>query len=342
MQMTETRRTRRGLSDRTLNRLIIGTIVVLAIGIPLIGVIYFMDRHVDAGPSLIDRQVSSAEDAVRKEPNNVAARVALGAGYAAATRYADAVDQYAAVLSVVPDHHGALLGRGNAYLAMGDDASAAKDFQRLVDVAKGGEMANADPQLEEAYYRLGAIALRAGRNDQAVADLTAAVGIDRTDADALNLLGSALLKTGKPDDALKVLTRAIALVPTGWCDPYQTLAQTYTTLGKAQGAVYANAMVSLCGKQPDAARAALQGITSGEFLVPATLGLAFVAEAQGDIDGAIGLFRKVLATDPQNFTAISGIQALGGAGAASPSAPAGSAAPASAAPDASPSSGANP
>lgn len=334
MQMTHTRR---GLSDRTLNRMIIGAVVVLAIGIPLVGVIYFMDRHVDAGPSMVDRQITAAEDVVRKEPNNVSARIALAAGYATGTRYADAVAQYGEVLKVVPDHHGALLGRGNVYVLMGDDASAAKDFERLVDIAKGGEMANADPQLEEAYFRLGDVALRAGRNDEAVKDLTSAVLINRTDADALNLLGSAYLKTGKPDDAVKALTRAIALVPTGWCDPYQTLGQAYAALGKTQGTTYANAMVSLCTKQPDAAKTALQGITSGEFLVPATLGLAFVAQSEGDVDGAIALFKKVLVTDPQNFAAISGIQALGGTGAA----PA-SAAPASGAPAASPSTGANP
>ena len=341
MQMTQTQKTRRGLSDRTLNRLIIGIVVVLVIGIPLIGVIYFMDRSVDPGPSLTQRQVSAAEDAVRNEPNNVAARVALAAGYAAAKRYPDSIAQYGEVLTVVPDHHGALLGRGNTYLAMDDPTSAAKDFQRLVDIAKGGEMANADPQLEEAYFRLGSIALDAGRNDEAVADLAAAVKINRTDADALALLGAALLKTGKPDDALTVLARAVALVPTGWCDPYQTLAQAYTALGKPQGTTYANAMVSLCTKQPDVARTALQGITSGEFLVPATLGLAFAAQSQGDIDGAIALFQKVLTADPQNFTAISGIQALGGVSSPAPSGTPASA-PASAAPAASPSSGTNP
>jgi tetratricopeptide (TPR) repeat protein len=337
MEMT---RARGGPSDRTLNRLIVGIVVALAIGIPAISLIYFLDRNMDPGPSMAQRAVTSAEKSVRNNPNAVGARVALAASYAADGRYPDAIAQYSEVLKTVPDHHGALLGRGNTYLLLKDDASASKDFQHLIDVAKGGEMANADPQLEEAYYRLGDIALRAGRTDDAVTLLTSALAINRSDADAMNLLGSAYVQTGKAAEAVKVLKRAIAFVPTGWCEPYQTLATAYTSLGNVDGAAYATGMAAFCTNQPDVGIAALTPLTTGVMALDATLGLALIAESQGDIATATAMYEKVLEKDPSNFNATAGLQRLGTAASAGPHA---SVAPAaSEAPAASPSAGANP
>jgi tetratricopeptide (TPR) repeat protein len=339
MQMAETQRPRRGLSDRTINRLIVGAIVAIVIIVPLIGVIYFLDRSTDPGPSMAQRAVTTAEEAVRKEPNNVSARMALATSYLQSERYKDAVAQYDEVLKVVVDHRGALLGRGNAYLLLDDQASATKDYERLVEVASGGEQANADPQLEEAYFRLGDIALRQGRNDEAIELLTSALAISRTDADAMNLLGAAYVKTGKAEDAVPVLKRAIAFVPTGWCEPYQNLADAYKALNNVDGAAYASGMVSWCGGDAAAARLALAPLTDGELAVEALLGLGQIAEMEGDVAAATEMYQEVLARDPQNSNAIFGMQRIGAAS----SDPHGSAVPAaSSAPEASPSTGANP
>jgi tetratricopeptide (TPR) repeat protein len=328
------------MSDRTLNRLIVGAIVALVILVPLIGVVYFFDRSTDPGPSMAQRAVTAAEEAVRAQPNNVGGRLALASSYLQAGRFQDAVTQYTEVLKVVPDHHGALLARGNAYLLLKDDANATKDFERLVEIASTGEAANADPQLEEAYFRLGEIAYAAGRYDDAVTSLTAALKINHTDADVMNTLGAALIKTGKAQDAVDVLMKAISFVPTGWCEPYQNLANAYTALGKADGTAYANGMVAFCQQQPDVAVAALTPLTSGEFAVAALLGLGQIAESQGDAATAKDMYQKVLAKDPQNTNAIFGMQRIAGAAAD----PHGSAVPAAAsdAPAASPSTGANP
>jgi len=339
MQMTDAQKSGRGLSDRTLNRLIVGAIVALVIIVPLIGVVYFLDRSTDPGPSMAQRAVTTAEEAVRKEPNNVTARMALATSYLQSERYQDAVKQYGEVLKVVADHRGALLGRGNAFLLMDDPASATKDFERLVEIAAAGEQANADPQLEEAYFRLGDIAIRQSRYDDAVASLTKALAISRTDADAMNLLGAAYVKTGKAEDAVTVLKRAIAFVPTGWCEPYQNLADAYKALNNADGAAYASGMVSWCGGDAASAKLALAPLADGDLAVEAMLGLGQIAEMEGDVATATEMYTKVLAKDPQNSNAIFGMQRLGTASGD----PHGSAVPAaSSAPDASPSTGANP
>ncbi|MEI8332832.1 MAG: tetratricopeptide repeat protein [Chloroflexota bacterium] len=307
MEMT---RARGGLSDRTLNRLIVGIAVALVIGVPAIGLIYFLDRNVDPGPSMSQRSIDSAEAAVRTEPNRIGARLQLAGAYLAADRTADAAAQYTEILAAEPSHRMALLGRGKAYLAANDLVAAKKDFGKMVDDAKSGEMANVDPQLEAAYYLLGQIALTESRPADAVTFLTSALQIDRADADAMNLLGTALIATGKPQDAVDILRRAVAFVPTGWCEPYAQLTTAYAALGQADGASYSGGMVSFCEGRPDEARAQLQPLVNGTLAVDAMLGLALIATAEGDDATATTLYGKVLEKDPESFSAITGLKGL--------------------------------
>jgi tetratricopeptide (TPR) repeat protein len=323
----EATRARRGPSDRTLNRLIVGIVVVLLIGIPVVGVVYFLDRNVDPGPSMLDRTLGQAEAAVRAEPNKLSARLNLAGMYLTAKRYQDAVTQYGQVLTADATSRAALLGRAKSLIALGDNAGATADLDKLIELALAGEMANVDKQLEAAYYLLGSIALTESRPIDAEEYLLKALAIDRTDADAMNLLGTAYLRNGKPADALKSLRRAVAFVPTGWCEPYAQMAQAYTSLGDAAGSAYAGGMVAFCEGRPDEGRAALQPLTGGAFAVDAMLGLAMIAAYQGDTAGATDYFNKVLEKDPENFSAITGLKAIAqtshGA-TASPSAPAAS------------------
>jgi tetratricopeptide (TPR) repeat protein len=300
------------------NRLIVGSILVLVLGIPLVGVIYFMDRHVDPGPNLVQRQIIAGEEAVRKNPNQVGARTQLALAYSTVGRYSDAIVQFTEILKVEPDNRAALLGRGWAYIQAGDFDAAAKDCQAIVDAAKGGEMANVDPQLEAAYYSLGVIALKQSRPTDAVTSLTKAIGIDRTDADALGALGTAFLATGDAKSAVVVLRRAIALVPTGWTDPYAELSKAYTALNDAAGTQYADAMVAFTQKHPDVATAGLKSLTSGPYAIDALIGLGLIAEEEADLGSATAYYSQVLAKEPQNFAAITGLNRLGATPLASP------------------------
>ncbi len=302
------------LSDRTLNRLLIGGALVLMIGIPVVGVVYFMDRYVEAGPTLVQRQLVAAEEAVRRTPNSVGARLQLAAVYVVAKRPDDAMKQYDEILKVEPGHRGALLGRGEVQVAKGDLSGAASSFERIVNdstAGKGGEFSGADPQLEQAYFGLGSIALREGRIPATVAALEAALKIDPTDADAWNLLGQAQLKAGAGVAAVGALRKAILFVPTGWSEPYTTLAQAYQLLGKTAESEYATAMVDFTEKRPIDAKRRLETLTSGPVAVDAMLGLGMIAEAEGDREAATRWYQKVLVGDPKNFNARVGLGRLG-------------------------------
>jgi tetratricopeptide (TPR) repeat protein len=298
-------------SDRTTSRLIRGSILVLVIGIPLLGALYFFDQYRPAGPSLVDRDIQVAEEAVTKDPNLLTARLALAQAYMEKGRFADAIAQYDQIMTVEPDAGSALLGRGSAEVALDQLEKAGVDFARIVELAKGGEMANVDPQLEAAYYSLGVIALKQDKPEEAVVQLANAVRIKRTDADALHLLGTALLKVGEPERAITSTRQAIALVPIGWCDPYAQLQQAYVAASDTAGAQYAGGMVALCQDRPDDARAALGSLASGPYAVDALIGLGLLAETQNDTAAATDAYTKALDRDPNNFAATTGLARVG-------------------------------
>ncbi|MBE3076540.1 MAG: tetratricopeptide repeat protein, partial [Actinobacteria bacterium] len=225
-------------------------VLVLVIGIPLFGYIYYQDQHVDKGPSLIERQVTSAEQAVRKAPTNIGLRLQLAQVYQSAKQLDNALKQYDETLKVDATNRGALLGRGDVLIAKNDLKAAARSFQKIVGTSNAGEFAANDPQLERAHYRLGEIALKQGRAKDAVKSLEKALKIDGADADALYLLGTADLLIGAPARAVEVFQRAVQFVPTGWCEPYKGLSQAYTKLGSTPQAEYAGAMVDFCQKKP--------------------------------------------------------------------------------------------
>lgn len=302
------------VSDRWVTRLLRLAVLVLVIGIPLFGYIYYQDQHVDKGPSLIERQVKSAEEAVRKAPTNIGLRLQLAQVYQSAKQLDNALKQYDETLKVDATNRGALLGRGDVLIAKNDLKAAARSFQKIVGTSNAGEFAANDPQLEQAHYSLGRIALKQGRAKDAVKSLEKALKIDGADADALYLLGTADLLIDAPERAVEVFQRAVQLVPTGWCEPYKGLSQAYTKLGRTPQAEYAGAMVDFCQKRPADAKRRLQTLTSGPVAVDAMLGLGMVAETASDRQGAIRWYQKVLRADSKNFNARAGLDRLGAGG----------------------------
>jgi tetratricopeptide (TPR) repeat protein len=298
------------LSDRTLNRATRILALVLIVGIPLIGIVYWLDRHPDAGPSLVDRTVAAAEEAVKNAPGDLAARDHLGAAYVSAKRYADGIATFTDVLRASPTDRPALLGRGLAYVANAEPAEATKDFQAIVDSSKSGEFAATDPQLEQAYYELGVIALQQGNGPAAVTQLEAALAIDGGDADALYSFGMALIANGDPTKGVEALRHAVAFVPSGWCEPYNGLVSGYAALNDPVGGRYATGMVAFCGHRSAEAIAALKPLVGGPMSTDALLGLALNAAQDSDTASAVAYYRQVLATDPKNTSALIGLSQL--------------------------------
>ena len=307
------------ISSRTLDRLILLTVLALAIGIPVMAFVYWSDRHVDPGVSLADRTVVAAEAAVQADPNNIQARDHLAAAYVSAKRYEDGITQFTEALKIDPADRPALLGRAIAYIEVEQPDAAAKDLNAFIETAAEGEFAGSDPQLQHAYYELGIVQLQLERPADAVTTLQKALAINGGDADSLYALGTALIQTGDPAKAVSALRLAVAFVPVGWRDPYQKLGEAYTALNQADGVAWASGMVAFCDGRLDEATATLEGLTAGTMRTEALLGLALVAGQQGDNAAAIDYYRQVLALDPTNQSAAIGLSSLGAAASATPS-----------------------
>jgi len=311
MQMA---RTHKSSDDRTLNRLITGAILVLVIGIPLVVAVYVMDRYVDPGQPFVDRQITTLEEAVRKAPNQMSARLQLAGAYRAAERYDDAIAQFTEVLNATTGNDQASgyiktasLGRADALRMKGDVTAATKDYQAVIDMMKDEEFAAADTELETAFYNIGAIDLQQGKTADAIAALTAALKISPTDSDSLNLLGAAYLKAGDGQGAVDALRKAILFVPWGWCEPYSSLAAAYTSLSQPAEAEWAGAVVDACEGRLDQANARLAPLTTGPAATDALLSLGLIAEQDGDRTAAAGYYQKVLDRDQGNFNAQAGL-----------------------------------
>jgi tetratricopeptide (TPR) repeat protein len=304
-----------GISDRTLTRLIRYGAIALGVMLVAFVAIYYKGQHVDSGPSLGERQIDSAEQAVRQAPQNVAARLSLAATYLKDGRPDAALTQYDEILRAVPGNRAALLGAGTATMQNGDLDGAVTLFTKVVAGTKNVEFSNVDPQLQTAYYWLGSIAAQRGNYDDAVKNIRASLKVDDSDADSWYLLGTLQIKQGDPKGAVASLQRAIAFVPTGWCEPYTALGGAYTAMKAPQLAEYAGAMVDFCTKNPGNATKRLSALISGPAAIDAMLGLGLIAETQSDRAAAVDWYRKVLVADPTNTNATTALGRLDATGA---------------------------
>jgi tetratricopeptide (TPR) repeat protein len=305
-------------ADKRLSRVLRLGVLVLVVGVLAFAGIYWQDQHVVAGPSMTGRQIEGAEAAVKKAPNNIGTRLQLAEAYRIEKRHDDELKQYAEILKADKGNRTALLGRGGALMAKGDLKASAAEYRKITGNARKGEFAGADPQLQEAYYYLGSIALKEGKTKDAISSLQSALKIVRSDSDALYLMGVARLKNNEPQLAVDSLKQALLFVPTGWCEPQSQIALAYTKLGNAPQATYSGAMADFCLKKHAEATRRLKTLTTGPAKLDAMLGLGLIAETGNNNPEAISWYQKALTLDRTNINAISSLSRLGVAPPAAP------------------------
>ncbi|HEY5437011.1 MAG TPA: tetratricopeptide repeat protein [Candidatus Limnocylindrales bacterium] len=312
------------MNDRQLNRLIAGVVAAIVLIVVAVGAIYVSDRWVDRGPTMADRHIADLEAQVQANPDAITARLALVGAYVAANRNTDALSQLDQVIQASPDNKTALLARGDLLRQTGNVAGAIKDYTAIVDIMKGAEFAGQDTELASAYYDLGMIAIEQNRPADAINFLGEALKISPTDADVLYQLGTAYLQSGSAAKAADALRNAVTFVPTGWCDPYVTLAQAYRGASNAPEAEWAGAMADFCQSRPAVAKGRLTALLGGAAATDALVGLAMIAESENDRAAAADFYTRALARDPQNFLAQSGLSRVATGTPAPVSSPSGS------------------
>jgi tetratricopeptide (TPR) repeat protein len=308
---------RRG-SDKNLRRVLILMVEATVVLAVLFGVVYYIGQRTNAGPTLGERAISSAEDEVRADPNSLGARLKLAQAYADAGRPGEALSQFGEIAKADPTSRAAMLGAGAIYYGQGDLPNALNQFQAAVKVSGGQEFSAADPQLEEALYYVGRISLEKGDALGAIDALQKALKIDKTDSDAWYYLGDAQVKSGNPEGGAEAYSQALTFVPWGWCDPYTGLQVAYTKSGDSEGVAYAKAMTKVCDGETGEGVAELKALQSGPYHIRGLLGLGLAAEGSGDIAGAIDWYGKVTQIEPRNVAALTALARLQSGQSASP------------------------
>ena len=295
------------MSDQQLNRWIKRIALLFFVVLVAFVAFYAVDRFRAPAPTMAERDIAILEEALAKDPADIPSRGRLADVYVAGGRYDEAIAQYEEILKTGKEDRAAYLGRGRALELKGELDAAAADYNEVVKLSTGGEMANIDSSLAAAYYSLGSIAMQQDEPKEAIDVLLKALAIKRTDADTMALLGSAYVKAGTPDKAVEPLRRAIMFVPVGWVEPYQTLAAAYTASGDPELAEWADAMAAAQTGDSAGAMTRLQALTGGEAALDAMIGLGQIAEVGGDPTAAADWYRKALEVDAESQAAKLGL-----------------------------------
>ena len=116
-------------------------------------------------------------------------------------RYDAAIERCEAALAVSPDHRGALMGKGIAFLQSGRPAQAEAVFTHLIDMLPrtlAADDATGRGVLSGAYANRGILHDRLGRYEAALADYEQALAIDPEAVEGPGLLHRILYGDARP------------------------------------------------------------------------------------------------------------------------------------------------
>lgn len=244
------------------------------------------------------RAVKNLEGAVRKDPNNITARLRLADALSAAGRIREAAEQYNTVLTQSEDEPGALAGLAHIAMNEGEWRTAEGYWRRIVETLSSGQYANVDQRLEKAYYYLGSCLMEVKEYEEATTYLKEALRMRKDASDTYFLMAIAYREMGSKDKYKQNLQNALQFDP--------LLAEANYELGKVlleEGDTASAAekfRVSADNapaerREPHDALAALG--TAGEHLAKAQ-----AAVKKGDAETALSEARIAQALDPDDVT----------------------------------------
>ncbi|MGB8098389.1 MAG: tetratricopeptide repeat protein [Terracidiphilus sp.] len=143
------------------------------------------------------------------------------------TQYAQAEEQFRAMLRQCPGDAGGYSGLGIALDGEGDSTSAEAEFERALEL---------DPNNFAALYHLGEMAIESGPPERAIDLLQKAAAQRPDDVDTRERLAMAFAQLGRQEDALTQLREAERLKP-GDANLHALLSQVLAGTGQLQQAI---------------------------------------------------------------------------------------------------------
>lgn len=287
-------------------------LALLSVILLLVSLVYYAyDRYYISAESPLDGAVRSLEDKVRAAPNDVDLRMQVAGGYLQQKRYEQAIAQYEEVLKLRNDWMPAIFAEASAEYTRGNQARSEELFHRIADSYSTNQFRYATKELQIVYYRLGELALKDRRLDEAATWSAEALRVDSANSDALYLLAQSEEARGNAAAAKDAFLGAAGFDP-NFRDAYAGLERTATTTGDNSLAAYAHGMQQYAAGDFQAMLATFQGLVANapEFSRGYEgLGLAYAK--QNKADQAIAAFRSALERDPKLMLSRWSLHSLG-------------------------------
>jgi tetratricopeptide (TPR) repeat protein len=148
--------------------------------------------------------IADMERGVALRPHDRVAYMGLALGYQRNGEPQRAIVTYSQGLEAAGIGAFLLNGRGQAYLAAGDDVRARADFERAIAL---------EPGFRFTYRSLGSLEFHQLHYDAALADFERLVTLDPAHGDGYELRGAVLFMLGRTDAAMADFDRALDLEP---------------------------------------------------------------------------------------------------------------------------------
>jgi Tfp pilus assembly protein PilF len=173
-----------------------------------------------------DRALRLFDEAIRLEPKDPDAYVGRGRAYVELGQTARAIQDFDEAIRLDPKNTAAYDFRGDAYKKLGQIQRAMSDYDQAIKLA---------PTEALYYVDRGNAYLDLGKPQRAIEDYGAAIRIDQKDAGTYFNRALAYNKLGQQERAIQDYSEAIRLNP-NYVEAYENRGWTYQALGKTKQA----------------------------------------------------------------------------------------------------------
>ncbi len=171
------------------------TVLVLLLG-GYLGFSVWSSSRTTTKSTPAERAVAVLIETVRKNPNDINARMQLAQAYSVAGRERQATAQYEEVLKVSKEYVPALSGLGFSLLKNKEFKSAEGYFRKVIDLLEARSDSGREAVLESAYFYLGTALFEQREYEEAAANFKEAIRLRRDASDTHYALAVALRELG--------------------------------------------------------------------------------------------------------------------------------------------------
>ncbi|PKQ15033.1 MAG: hypothetical protein CVT67_11215 [Actinobacteria bacterium HGW-Actinobacteria-7] len=316
---------------RPLDAIIAAVAVVVVLMGAYLGYAVWASNRAEKATSPAERAIGSFVAKVRKNPNDINARMQLAQAYSVAGREREAIQQYREVLKVDKEYVPALSGIGFSSLKEKEYKTAEGYFRKIVDLIGGKVDSGREASLESAYFYLGTALFEQRDYEEAAANFKEALRLRKDGADTHYALARTYFELDSPQAYRESLENALLFDPkmpeanydygvilldegdlAGAAEHFRTSADAAPTIDKPRDALnklgpFAQRLTSAKSlQQADEKKALVQAriaVALDPQSVEAKLLMGTLYEKTGDKEKAAAAYRSVLSIDPTNKSA---------------------------------------